>query len=146
MVTNSNAHAWDKPFASPRCREGGREPILPANDSERAWRYRTSSDSGRVSPHKRNSPSSPVDENLLQNSSRLWSSSAPMDSNAAGDGHSTNSGDRIVYSEEPLFNQFRPLTSDQCKQHDVLLGAGGLGQTQTFGREQVRIYSVHQLL
>lgn len=258
LVTGSDVHAWDKPLTSLRCREGGPESIIPGSDSERAWRYRTSSDSGRVSPHKRNSgatrsrqgsqrrrgrtlsggsstsadgfnginlpsgqafdagdfdmpakeptpatsvlstsaqphdlghsdsspmsdptyqplgtsskklreasyltpphdsslsmqdtdlsqsklgvlgqPSSPVDEKLLPNSSRLWSSSAPIDSHAAGDGHGISSGDRFVYSEEPFFNQFRPLTSDQCTQHDVLLGTRGLGHAQAFGRKQV---------
>uniref|UniRef100_A0A0X3Q1A0 GYF domain-containing protein n=1 Tax=Schistocephalus solidus TaxID=70667 RepID=A0A0X3Q1A0_SCHSO len=55
LVTGSDVHAWDKPLTSLRCREGGPESIIPGSDSERAWRYRTSSDSGRVSPHKRNS-------------------------------------------------------------------------------------------
>ncbi|KAL7060020.1 hypothetical protein AAHC03_010099 [Spirometra sp. Aus1] len=53
LVTDPSAHAWNKPLTSQRCREGGHEPILPINESERAWRYRTSSDSGRVSPPKR---------------------------------------------------------------------------------------------
>ncbi|BHF73094.1 kinesin-like protein [Sparganum proliferum] len=58
-----------------------------------------------------------------------------MDSHSAGNGLSSNSGNSFVYSGEPSFSQFRPLTSDQCTQHDVLLGAGGLRNAQTFGEQ-----------